>query len=373
IEMNSLNQEDSVLIINGQAISDAYGLYESVKFKLDDIIKVKKDKIDGKVKSVFNFHIFNLNSGNKKADFLANFYSKIDNLVVYDASLGKYDIKLHFGEDFIDLHGSGMVNDTQLLFGLKSSNKNRSFSWNLTGDLPARILNFDGGYINADIKSVINQDKTGYINGNIDLSELKSHLSYLGRKNHFEDHNKILFSTRLKGTDELLIDKLDVVGSSLDIKLSGKLKNGNLYLNSSNFRLPNNNFNMEIKLGKEKNSIIIYGEKVNLGDVLDLLNRDNNKLSTDIEVDINVDNIIMKEEILIRNARLNLTCTKGDCSGSRFIGQLEDNRNILAEYSGVGLEIYTDNSGMLLRSLGISKSVKNGKLSFYLSPQRKSG
>ncbi len=34
IEMNSLNKEDSVLTINGQAVSDAYGLYEPIRFKL---------------------------------------------------------------------------------------------------------------------------------------------------------------------------------------------------------------------------------------------------------------------------------------------------------------------------------------------------
>ncbi|WP_025263990.1 YhdP family protein [Wolbachia endosymbiont of Onchocerca volvulus] len=374
VEMDSLNKEDSVLVINGKAVSDAYGLYEHVKFKLDDIIEVTKDKINGKVKSVFNFRVFNLNADDKKADFSANFYSKIDNLVICDVSLGKYDVKLDFGKDFINLRGNGMVNNTQLVFDLKSSNKNRSFTWNLTGDLPAKILNFGGGYVNTNIESVINQDKTGYINGNVDLSELESHSSYLGRKNHFEDHNKILFSTRLKGAGELLIDKLDVIGSGLDIKFSGKLENGNLYLNSSNFKLPDNNFSVEIELGKGKNIITIYGEKMNLGDILDLLGKDSNGLSSDIEVGMDIDNVVMKEDIIIKNVKLNLTCTKGDCSGSRFTGQfLKDNSDILAEYSGIGLEIYTDNSGILLRSLGISKSIKNGKLSFYLSPQRKSG
>ncbi|WP_395462836.1 AsmA-like C-terminal domain-containing protein [Wolbachia endosymbiont of Cantharis cryptica] len=374
IEMNSLDKEDSVLTIKGQAVSDAYGLYEPIRFKLDDVMKVEKDKLSGMAESVFSFRIFNLNADEKKVDFSANFHSKIDNLVVYDASLGKYDIKLNFGSDFMDLNGSGMVNNTQLLFDLKSSNKNESFVWNLTGDLPAQILNFDSGYINANIESVINQDKTGYVNGNIDLSELESRSSYLGWKNRFEDHNKVLFSVKLKGAGELLIDKLDVIGNDLDIKFSGRVEDGNLYLNSSDFRLPDNNFNIEIKSGKEKNTITIYGEEINLSDILDLLSKNSNGSSNNIEVSMNVDNVIMKEGIAIKNAKLNITCTKGDCNGSQFTGQfLEDNSNILAEYSGIGLEIYADNSGMLLRSLGIGKSIKNGKLSFYLSPQRESG
>ncbi|QKX02281.1 YhdP family protein [Wolbachia endosymbiont of Dirofilaria (Dirofilaria) immitis] len=374
IEMNSFNEEDSVLVINGQAVSDAYGLYEPIKFKLDDIIKITRDKIDGKAKSIFNFRVFNLNTDNKKANFLANFHSKIDNLVICDVNLGKYDVKLDFSRDFIDLRGSGIVNNTQLIFDLKSSNKNRSFSWNLTGDLPAQILNFGNGYINANIESVINQDKTGYINGNVDLSELELHSSYLGRKNYFEDHNKISFSAKLKGAGELLIDKLDFIGNGLNIKFNGKLENGNLYLSSSDFKLPDNNFSIEIKSGKEKNAITIHGEKVNLGDILGLLGKDSNRLNSNIEVSMNIDNVVMKEDIIIKNAKLNLTCTKGDCSGSQFTGQfLKDNSNILAEYSGIGLEIYTDNSGIFLRSLGISRSIKNGKLSFYLSPQRKSG
>ncbi|QGT16236.1 hypothetical protein E0495_03015 [Wolbachia pipientis] len=374
IEMKSLNKENSVLTINGQAVSDAYGLYEPIRFKLDDVVKVERDKVSGMAKSVFSFRIFNLNADDKKVDFSANFHSEIDNLAIYNASLGKYDIKLSFGSDFIDLNGSGMVNNTQLLFDLKSSNRNESFAWNLTGDLPAQILNFDSGYVSANLESVINQDKTGYVNGDIDLSELESRSSYLGWKNRFEDHNKILFSTRLKGAGELLIDKLDVVGNDLDIKFSGRVENGNLYLNSSSFKLPDNDFSIEIESGKEKNAITIYGEEINLSDILGLLGKNSNGLNKDIEISMNVDNVIMKEGIVIKNAKLNVTCTKGNCNGSQFTGQfLEDSSNILAEYSGIGLEIYADNSGMLLRSLGISKSIKNGKLSFYLSPQRESG
>ncbi|WP_044471190.1 YhdP family protein [Wolbachia endosymbiont of Drosophila suzukii] len=374
IEMKSLNKENSVLTINGQAVSDAYGLYEPIRFKLDDVVKVERDKVSGMAKSVFNFRIFNLNADDKKVDFSANFHSEIDNLAVYNASLGKYDIKLSFGSDFIDLNGSGMVNNTQLLFDLKSSNRNESFAWNLTGDLPAQIFNFDSGYVSANLESVINQDKTGYVNGDIDLSEFESHSSYLGWKNRFEDHNKILFSTRLKGAGELLVDKLDIVGNDLDIKFSGRVENGNLYLNSSSFKLPDNDFSIEIESGKEKNAITIYGEEINLSDILGLLGKNSNGLNKDIEISMNVDNVIMKEGIVIKNAKLNVTCTKGNCKGSQFTGQfLEDSSNILAEYSGIGLEIYADNSGMLLRSLGISKSIKNGKLSFYLSSQRESG
>lgn len=374
IEMNSLNKEDSVLTINGQAVSDAYGLYEPIKFKLDDVVKFERDKVGGIANSIFNFRIFNLNGDSKKVDFSANFYSEIDNLVVYNESLGKYDIKLDFGRDFINLNGSGMVNNTQLLFDLKSSNKNENFAWSLTGDLPAQILNFGDGYINANIESVMYQDKTGYVNGNIDLSELELRSSYLGWKNHFADHNEVLFSTRLKESGKLLIDKLDVVGNDLDIKFSGRVENGNLYLNSSNFKLPGNNFSIEIESGKEKNAITIHGEKINLSDVLGLLGKDSSRLNNKIEVTMNVDNIIMKEGIIIKDAKLNVTCVKGDCSGSQFTGQfLEDNSNILVEHSEIGLEIYTDNSGMLLRSLGIGKSVKNGKLSLYLSSKRENG
>ncbi|MCA7010713.1 YhdP family protein [Wolbachia endosymbiont of Tribolium confusum] len=374
IEMNSLSREDSVLTINGQAVSDAYGLYEPIKFKLDDVVKFERDKVGGIANSIFNFRIFNLNGDSKKVDFSANFYSEIDNLVVYNESLGKYNIKLNFGEGFVDLNGSGMVNNTQLLFDLKSRNKNENFAWSLTGDLPAQMLNFGDGYINVNIESVVNQDKMGYINGNIDLSELKSRSSYLGWRNHFEDHNKVLFSTRLKGVSELLIDKLDVVGNDLDIKFSGRVENGNLYLNSSNFKLPDNNFSIEIESGKEKNAITIHGEKINLSDVLGLLGKDSNGLNNNVEVTMNVDNVIMKEGIVIKNAKLNVTCTKGDCSGSQFTGKFsEDNSSVLAEYSEIGLEVYADNSGMLLRSLGIGKSIKNGKLSFYLSSQRENG
>ncbi len=109
-----------------------------------------------------------------------------------------------------------------------------------------------------------------------------------------------------------------------------------------------------------KNIINVCGEKINLSDILDLLGKNDSGLSNNVEVSMNVDNVIMKEGIVIKDASLNISCTKGNCNGSQFTGQfLEDNSNILAEYSEIGLEVHADNSGMLLRSLGISKSVKN--------------
>ncbi len=120
--------------------------------------------------------------------------------------------------------------------------------------------------------------------------------------------------------------------------------------------------------------ISIHGEKINLSDVLGLLGKDSNRLNNNIEVTMNVDNIIMKEGIVIKNAKLNVICTKGNCNGSQFTGRfLEDNSNILVEYSEIGLEVYSDNSGMLLRSFGVGKSIKNGKLSLYLSSKRENG
>ncbi|WCR53649.1 MAG: hypothetical protein PG981_000671 [Wolbachia endosymbiont of Ctenocephalides orientis wCori] len=375
IEMNSVDKDDSVLTIHGQAVSDAYGLYEPVKFKLDDILGVTEDDINGTAKSVFKFKIFNLNADDdKEVDFLAEFRSKIEDLNIYNASIGNYDIKLNFGSNFIDLNSSGIVNNTQLSFDLKSSDDNKNFTWKLNGDLPAEILNLDknlSGYVNANVESSISEDKTGYINGTVDLSELKSSSSYLGWKNHFEDHTKVAFSVDLKGVDNLSIEKLDVVGNNVDIQFSGRKENKILYLNSNNLKLYDNDFNINIKSNTEKIYIVIDGEKINLSDILDSLGQDSNKTTSDIEISMNVENVIMKENITIKYPKLSLTCTKGNCDGSEFTGQfLEDNSKVLAKYSGIGLEIYADNAGVFLRSIGISKSVKNGKLSFYLSSQR---
>ncbi|WP_168464718.1 YhdP family protein [Wolbachia endosymbiont of Ctenocephalides felis wCfeT] len=374
IEMNSLDKDDSVLTINGQAVSDAYGLYEPVRFKLDDAIPVTRDDMSGTANSVFGFRILNINADDKEVDFSANFHSEIDDLAIYDANIGKYDLKLNFGSDFTNLRGSGIVNDTQLLFDLKSSNKNETFTWSLAGDLPAQILNFDkdiGGYISANVESVINAGNTGHIKGNIDLSGFDSRSSYLGWKNKIEDHNQISFSVKLQGIGKLSVDRLEIVGSNLDIKFGGKKENGTLYLNSSSFKLPDNNFSVDIESSKEKDSIAIYGEKANLSDILELLNRNSNKIVKKIEVSMDIDSIIMKEGTIIKDASLNLTCIGGNCDGSQFTGQfLEDSSKIFAEYSGIGLELYADNAGILLRSLGINKSIKDGKLSFYLSSER---
>jgi len=368
IEMNSIDKENSVFTIRGQAISDAYALYEPIKFKLDKIVAIEKDKVNGTAKSEFSFQVFNLNADNKAVNFLGNIHSKIDDLIIYKSDIGKYNVDLKFGSDFLDLNSGGVVNNKQLLFNCKERNKNHTCKF--TGDFPAQIINADG-YVNIDVESIVNSDDTGSISGGIDLSNLISRASYLGWKNRFEDHNKIAFSIGLKGGDKLSVDKIDVTGNNLNIRLSGKVEDGNLYLNSSNFNLPDNDFNMEIKANKQKSSVMIYGEKINFSDILELLTKNDNNSQRDIEVRMDVDNMIMKDGIVINNAQLNLTCTQGDCSGSQFTGKfLQDGSSILAEYSGIGLEVYADNAGMLLRSLGINQSVKGGKISFYFSTKR---
>ena len=378
IEMNSIDKDDSVLTIRGQAVSDAYGLYKPVKFKLDDILNVTENDINGTAKSVFNFKIFNLNADDdKEVDFLADFHSKVEDLNIYNGRIDKYDIKLNFGSNFIDLNSSGIINNAQLLFDLKGSDNNTNFTWKLAGDLPAEILNFGkdlSGFINVNVESTINENKTGYISGVIDLSELKSSSSYLGWKNRFEDHTKVIFSIGLKGVDKASVDKLSIIGNDVDIQFNGRKENGTLHLNSSNFKLYDNDFNIGIESSKEKTAMVIDGEKINLSDISDLLSKNDSGTTSDIKINMNVASAIMKENITIKEPKLNLICTKGNCDGSQFTGQfLEDSSKIVAQYSGIGLEVYADNAGMFLRSIGISKSVKNGNLSFYLSPQRENG
>lgn len=367
IEMNSIDKENSVFTIRGQAISDAYALYEPIKFKLDKIVAIEKDKVSGTAKSEFSFQVFNLNADNKKVDFLGHIHSKIDDLIIYKSDIGKYNVDLKFGSDFLDLNSGGLVNNKQLLFDCKERNKNHTCKF--TGDFPAQIINADG-YVNIDVESVVNSDDTGSINGGIDLSDLILRSSYLGWKNRFEDHNKITLSIGLKGDDKLSLDKIDVTGNNLNIRLSGKVEDGNLYLNSSNFNLPDNDFNMEVKSNKQKSSVMIYGEKINFSDILELLAKSDSESERNIEIKMDIDNMIMKDGIIINNAQLNLTCAQGDCSGSQFTGKFLDGSSILAEYSGIGLEVYANNAGMLLRSLGINQSVRGGKISFYLSTQR---
>ncbi|MDN5247637.1 MAG: AsmA-like C-terminal domain-containing protein [Wolbachia endosymbiont of Tyrophagus putrescentiae] len=371
ININSLEREDAVLVIHGQATSNAYGLYEPVKFKLDKVLTIEKDKINGTAESKFSFQVFNL-TNDKKADFLADFNVKINNLTTYDANIDKYDIKLKFGRDFIDLSGSGIVNNKQLLLNFKEHDKHYTCEFN--GDLPAQIFGNMVGYVGVDVKSVINPDDTGFINGNVDLSELSLSSNYLGWNNHFEDHNKVQFSVALEGSNKLLINRLDVTGNNLNIKLNGRVEDGNLRLDSTNFDLPDNDFNITIESSKEKSVVIIYGEKINLSNIPEWLAGSNGGPGKSIEVKMDIDNVIMQNGITIHNAELNLICTQGDCNGSGFTGKFsQDNSNIRAKYSEIGLEIYADNAGIFLRSLGINQSVKNGKMSFYLSSEREEG
>ncbi|OEY86529.1 hypothetical protein BIY23_03660 [Wolbachia pipientis] len=369
VKMDSLNKENAVLNIHGQAVSDAYALYAT---KLNKIIKVEKDKISGAAKSQFDFQILNLNVHGKKVDFLGDLHSKIDNLTVYNTDIGNYDLNLKFGKNFIAFNG--VSEDEKVTFDFKKQNNNSIFKFN--GNLPAQIIkNYINknyididGHVNLDIGSSINSDNTGVINGNIDLSKLIFNSSYLGWKGNMES---LTFSAELHNDNKLLLEKLHIAGDNINISLSGKQENEHLYLSSNTFQLPGNDFNMTIELSRNQNTLTIYGNTINISDILSYIINNNDSISeNNIKVSMYVDNVIMQENIIIRDAKLDLSCTHTDCSGSKFIGRfLQDDSNILAEYTDIGLEVYADNAGMFLRSLGISKSVKHGRISFYLSTQ----
>ncbi|MBV0899699.1 MAG: DUF3971 domain-containing protein [Wolbachia endosymbiont of Fragariocoptes setiger] len=363
IVINSISKKDAVLTINGHATSKTHALYEAVKFNGIDILQ--KDTMNGTADYKFNFQVFNLNIDNEKqVDFLANFNIAVN---IYNKNLGKHDITLKFGRKFTELKIKGSSKDKPLFIDVQEYEEN--YTGKFKGYLPSQIFydNIDG-YINLDAELAIDSKGAGFITGDIDLSNLILYSSYLGWKNSFEDHNKVIFSIEIKEDNELLLNNLEAIGNNLNIKFSGSMKDKNLYLSSHNFKLMDNDFSIEIRSNTKKNSVVVHGKTINLSDIFNI---GRVKRQKDIQVNIQAENIIMKNAVVIKNAELNLSSIQGDYSGSHFTGRfLEDNSSILARYSEIGLEVYANNAGMLLRSLGVSKSMKKGKMSFYLSPKK---
>ncbi len=369
VEAHNLGEANLKLDIKGNADSDAYALFEL--FGIKETAKIDKEHVLGEAKSEFNFSI---NEVNEQIEFTADLKSKIDNLSVsndlYNLFIAGYNLDLNFNNNFdIDFKSHGLMHDKQMQLNVNGNcHKDKKLNYEFIGNISpkdikklAELMEIDG-YANFHLKS--RYDNNLIIEGDVNLSELELDIGDLGWKNKLEDHNSISFVAEIKDKNDILLKNVHAYGEDLDIELSGEINDG-LYLNFSKLKLLNNDLKLQMQSNNNQNTINISGESVDLSYLSSSFKGGNMLHST--KVTMNVDKLIMKNNIVISDVYLDFNHIDGNYYGSKFTGILPDGSDIIAEYSQIGLELYADNAGLFLRALNVANTVKDGKLSFYLS------
>ncbi len=128
----------------------------------------------------------------------------------------------------------------------------------------------------------------------------------------------------------------------------------------------NNDFNAEVISGNNSLVAKISGGLIDLSEAeLSKMFQNENSEIEDVNLDIHLDTVLMKNNINLKNVNINAKCKNKNCPTTSLKANIGDNK-VTIEYKNILPKpcwyIETDNAGKLLSSLGLTTKIKNGSL-----------
>ncbi|OUC04422.1 hypothetical protein DB91_02795 [Ehrlichia sp. Wisconsin_h] len=377
LKIENLKNVNAVMSISGSSVGSIKQLYGAVN--KEQFIPLDDNKIFGDCHTSFDFKIFNLLNDNV-VDYESYIHTQIksfkadgvlDTFDVYDANV---DITLHGNDVKIDTQG--YMNGYPMFLKVdRNLRDNYKFHYEFAGYISTKnvkkleIFRCENcsGVMKSNLQWDINGNNT-IIAGDVDISQLKLHINGLPN-NSFD--GLVKFSASFKDKNEVQIDNASIIGEGVDIELNGKVgTNVELLLNK--IRLKNTDIEAELKRDSDSITVKIFGKSLDLStiDFFEVMKGQSQIKQT--RVDVNVDRVIMKNNVVTSNIDFKLDCYGNVCPNVKLTGSFLDNSNFNVDYGPIGLEISTNNAGELLRAMDILKVVNKGNLSFYMYPVKTS-
>ncbi|KJV69187.1 hypothetical protein NLO413_0564 [Candidatus Neoehrlichia lotoris str. RAC413] len=369
-----INDINAIMYIKGKAVSNVRKLY---KIAADhQLLQLNENFIFGSADTKFNFKIFNL-ANNKSVYYSKDINSQITSFVAKKV-LGSFDIdnstvNVLINNNHVRVKVDGWMNGHDMSLNIiQDEKKAEKFYYKFSGYLSSdniknlKIFNYKDfqGKAKANVHWITNYLNTGdtLIEGNLDIVDFN-----LGKK-YFtinSQNSSVKFLALLKNRNDIKLTYADVIGKDINIKLKGKMgKDVDLLV--KNAKLFNTSVNASIKSDDGKLIFEIYGEfvdfsKVNFNAFFDKQSNTNN-----IRINMKVSNLLLKNNIVLHDVTLSLNCDNVSCIGSKLKGYFSDKAALSIEYSGIGLEITSENAGYFLRAFDVMNTIEKGHLSFYI-------
>ncbi|WP_196492733.1 AsmA-like C-terminal domain-containing protein [Ehrlichia ruminantium] len=373
LKIENLNDANAVMEISGSSVGDVRQLYNAVDKK--EFILLNSDKMFGNSNTEFSFKIFNL-LNDKPSDYTSDIHARIDSfktsgiLDTFNVDDAEVDITLHNSDVSLNSHGSmnGYPMSLKMIRSLEGHYKTH---YEFTGYISEKNMRELGlikytnysGIVKANLQW--DSDNLGtVIGGDVDLSQL-----------HFKIHDVtrdslpavLKFSAMFKDRDEIKISDAKILGDKIDIELNGKV-GSTIELFLDKVKLWDTDVKAEFKLDKDLFKMKVIGASLNLSSAnFSEIMKSESKVK-ETTIDINVDNVIMKNKVMAYNVNFALDSYEGKYNAIKLTGNFADDSNFYVEYSPIGLQINTDNAGELLRATDILKTINKGTLSFYMYP-----
>ncbi|QLK58149.1 DUF3971 domain-containing protein [Ehrlichia ruminantium] len=373
LKIENLSDANAVMKITGTSIGDVKQLYGAID--KEEFISLNSDKMFGDSHTEFNFKIFNLLNDNP-VDYVSDIHAHVKSfraggiLDTFNVDNAEVDITLHNND--VSMNSYGSLNEhpmsLKMMRNLVDSYKTH---YEFAGYISAQnmkelgLINYANcfGMVNANLQW--DSDNVGTtIGGDVDLSQLHLKIHDMTRDSL---PVTLKFSAIFKDKDEIKINSAKILGDEIDIELNGKVGN-TIELFLDKVKLWDTDVKAELKLDKDLFKMKILGASLNLSSAnfSEIMKSESQVKETTI--DINVDNVIMKNKVVAYNVDFALDSYQDKYKAIKLTGNFLDDSTFYLEYSPIGLQISTNNAGELLRAMDILKTINKGTLSFYMYP-----
>ena len=126
---------------------------------------------------------------------------------------------------------------------------------------------------------------------------------------------------------------------------------------------------MILRKNNSENLIEIYGKSIDLSNfnLLKILEKESAKSKN--KALIVIDEVKMQNEVYLDNLKINIECAQDQCIKGYLNAEIAKDFKLQSIYREGVVKITSNNAGLLLQALGISNTIKNGNLFFYINLQ----
>ncbi len=358
-----------------------------------EIIKIPLNKIDVKNKLEHIYAATGPVSGNVKLSLPIKNNLKYNDIDIEVSSnfsktnipklINGYDISdaefsLNFKDNKLDAKGTAGILDSRLSFAYLNDIEALESSYKINGDITTKEIEilkiatipFVEEKVNLDINIKDHLD-IKHVTGTLDLENAVINIEKLGFKKNAGINSKVTFDLKQHADKTVNINNFRIEGEEISAYGDMLLKNSRLVsLNLKEALFAGNNFNATYSNNDNNYVIKIKGKSFDFknaefGKLIDNLNsKKNKKFSLLIKTEL--DKVFMKNNTHLTALTSNIQCTQIKCTAVNLYAKtLEDGFLTISmkpdsDHSTFILE--SDNAGVVIKSLGVSNYIKNGRL-----------
>lgn len=218
-----------------------------------------------------------------------------------------------------------------------------------------------------------NTNDNHLIKATANLRDLEFNFAKLGINKSEGSFAKLDAKATLKNIHEGQIN-FKIYGDNINVVGDVLFKPQSAILNMPIINSNSTNLSANINLGVNSSNIKIYGRVLDLSDA-DMMTfvKKGSFSDTDNKLMLDIDDIILKDGIILKNVKLNTSCDKIRCYAGSLnakVGSKVLTMSLSASADEEEWNIDSTNAGAVLRGIGIYPSMKNGKMNLKINTKR---